>query len=126
VDSSVLQHESRERALSHARELVNAWERYRSEKTPLNMADVEQRAEALFAFLLAAFEGEVTQEQVRELVSMNRDYLSRNVLDDVPDAFVPLAIVRTVIVKHRVMFSPHKTQHWKHFNTRYGRFITAA
>jgi hypothetical protein len=126
MSETVAREDNRERALAHARDLIQAWEAAKADKSPFNVAKVESRAEALFAFLLDTFHGEITAEQSRELVSGNRDYLARDVLDALPDPFVPLAIIRTVIFRHRVMFSPQRTVGWKVFNERYGRLIAAA
>lgn len=116
----------RNRALIHARDLIAAWTDYSTNKSTFKMAEVETAAEALFVHLLTAFQGEITPEQGRELMTKNRDYLAPEVLADTPDAFVPIALIRTVLFKHRVMFNPASTRHWAVFVERYGRHLRAA
>lgn len=115
----------RSRALLHARDLLVAWDAYKNDRNAFAMAVVEEQAEALFAFLVTAFEGDITFEQGRDLMTRDRDYLSAEVLDDTPDAYVPIAVVRTVLFKHRVMFNPTSTKHWSVFSKRYGKFLLA-
>lgn len=124
-DVSPNQDDRRARVLLHARDLLSAWDAYKGDKTLFRMSQVEEHAETLFAFLVTAFNGEITAEQTRTVLAQNRDYLSADVLADMPDAYVPIAVVRAVLFKHRVMFNPTSTKHWSVFNKRYGRFLQA-
>lgn len=123
---------SREQAVVKARDVITAWKAcVSSHKTPGSRAVVDIKTEDLIEVLLEdSFNGEVSEEEVQQVFSANgrhctEDAIPVSVLRDVPEALIPVVIMREVLHVHRVMFNPKNVANWKQFTQKFGKYMLA-
>lgn len=124
---------SREQAVVKARDVITAWKAcVSSHKTPGSRAVVDIKTEDLIEVLLEkSFDGDVSEQEVQQVFSSNghrstdEDAIPVAALRDVPEALIPVVIMREVLHVHRVMFNPKNVSNWRQFTQKFGKYMLA-
>lgn len=108
-------------AVIKAREVVTLNAGYRADRLPESLERMVMKFDRLLGFLLSQFRVETTTEEVRRVMknTANIDALNEDELSDLSDGVVPIALVRELLSKHRIMIDPRKLGNWDAFATRY-------
>ncbi|RYD51631.1 MAG: hypothetical protein EOP83_23295 [Verrucomicrobiaceae bacterium] len=117
----------REIAITKAHDLIDAWSAcLASGKTPGTKAVVDIMAEDLIDYLLQNFDGPLNTAQILEVFTGNNQWLVIDAIRDLPDPMVPIAIVRELLGRHKIMFNPMNVTNWTTFVQKFGKYILAA
>lgn len=116
---------NRDQAIEKAQEVVDAWGAcIASGRSLTSKAVVDLKTEELIDVLLECFDsGEIDQGKLVALFDESGSLLEMERLGQIPEAMVPVAIMREVLHRHRVMFNPKNVANWKAFVMRFGRYI---
>jgi hypothetical protein len=115
---------NREQAIDRALDLVDAWNACVSAgKTIGSKAVVDIKTEELVEVLLDQFSGTIDPSKLAEMFNEGASRLDTDTLQRVPDAMVPIAVMREVLHTHKVMFNPKNVSNWSMFVKRFGRYI---
>ena len=106
----------RDLAIAAAQVLIDSWADSRAAGgTVGSRAVVDLRAEELIEILLSRFRGAVHKPSLVASLNSGADPLDPHVLAAVPDAHVPVLVMRTILHRHKVMFSPKNVTNWPAF-----------
>lgn len=115
---------NREQAIDRALDVVDAWNACVSAgKTIGSKAVVDIKTEELVEVLLDQFNGAIDPNKLPEMFKEGASRLDRDTLLMIPDAMVPIAVMREVLHTHKVMFNPKNVSNWSTFVKRFGRYI---
>ena len=108
-----------------SRKLICAWDRSKAfNRPPRLQRDVDAHAEELISFLLDNYSGAIRSMDLNQVFGEQvDDRLSKDYLQNIPRALVPVTIMREIMKKHRVLFTPSNVPKWREFSMRYGRYI---
>lgn len=114
-------------AIDKAQEVIDAWVACNNAgKTPGARAVVDIKAEELIDHLLAEFDGDLSKFQVVAVFDGSQQWLTTDALAQIPDEMVPIAVVRELLWKHKIMFNPKNVSNWSVFVQRFGRYILSS
>ncbi|RYD64855.1 MAG: hypothetical protein EOP83_08765 [Verrucomicrobiaceae bacterium] len=115
---------NRDQAIERALDVVDAWNScVAAGKTIGSKAVVDIKTEELVEVLLDNFSGDIDATKLPEVFSAGTSRLDHTNLLAVPDAMVPIAVMRELLHTHKVMFNPKNVSNWKAFVQRFGRYI---
>lgn len=108
----------------HARAVALAWDVVLDHESGRSILG---RVDNLLGFLLAAF---ATPRIDRDVVSAALcdeidTELDVEIIAGLPDCVVPVAVLRELLHRHRVVFDPTRVPRWQEFVERYGDIILA-
>lgn len=108
-------------AVIKAREVVSLNASYKADRLPDSLNRMINKFDRLLGFLLSQFRVETTTDEVRSVMQRTSfiDALNEDELSDLSDGVVPIAIVRELLSKHRIMIDPRKLGNWDAFASRY-------
>lgn len=108
-------------AVIKAREVVSLHQRYIQHKQNDVLDRLMMKFDHLLGFLMSQFGLVPSPEEIRHVLNNveNIDALNEDVLGDMTDGIVPIALVREIVRKHRVLIDPRKLGHWQDFISRY-------
>lgn len=114
-------------AIDKAQEVIDAWAACKlAGKTPGTRAVVDIKAEELIDVLLNDFAGDVNATQIVTVFDGSQKWLTVEALNSIPDEMVPVAVVRELLWKHKIMFNPTNVTNWSAFVQRFGKYILAS
>jgi hypothetical protein len=108
-------------AVIKAREVVALNHRYVQSRTPETLDRLMTKFDHLLGFLISQFGVIPSSDEVRTVLNNveSIDALNEDELGELGDGIVPIALIRQIIRKHRVMIDPRKLDHWQAFISRY-------
>ncbi|KQO43053.1 hypothetical protein [Methylobacterium sp. Leaf85] len=112
-------------AIECAEDVLRAWRSCLvDDKSTSTRAVVDLKLEKLIELLMDNFHGELDADQVNRVFDAKTSALRHHELAEVPEAIVPVAVMREVLHTHKVMFDPRNVANWGSFAGRFGRVIT--
>lgn len=115
-----------EHSVALAHEVISAWVRAQAAgKSPESRAIVDQKMQTLLGFLLDSYDTQLAPEDALRVFNEAPD-LSIEHLVRLPEAAVPVAIVREVFHVARVKCNMKIVTNWAEFANRYGLYLMAA
>lgn len=116
-----------EQAVDLANDLLQGWQEYlQDEKSDQLRTRVDVQAEALLNFLMTHFQGTLSRAGVAQMFKSTESGLDPAYLATLPDGSVPVAVMREVLNRSKVMFNPRYVPSWKTYVRRYGENILNA
>jgi hypothetical protein len=115
-------------AVIKAREVVSLNASYKADRLPESMDRMASKLDRLLGFLLTQFKSETSTEEVRDVMrnSGGLNALDESELGTLPDSVVPIALMRELLSKHRIMIDFRKLGHWDEFASRYQMSVLLA
>lgn len=115
-------------AVLKTRQLANVYENYCLDKRPDVLAHLQTQCDKLLGFLLTQFSSSPNTDDVH---AMMRQAGTVNILDVdevrvLPEAIVPIAIVRELIRTHQIPMNPPTLPNWTPFMDRYRAQVMSA
>lgn len=102
------------------REVVDINESYRAESRPEVRSRLMHSIDRLLGFLISQYRTPVSVDDVRHVMNgPGVSILSANELRGLPDGLIPVAIMRELLAKHRIVFDPKVIPNWTTFSQRY-------
>ena len=108
-------------AVIKARQVVSLNASYKADRLPETMDRMATKFDRLLGFLLSTFRVDTTVEEIRQVMQNTAkiDALNEEVLSDLADGVVPIALIRELLSKHKIMIDPRRLANWDQFANRY-------
>lgn len=108
-------------AVIKAREVVSLHERYVQSRKSDVLDRLMMKFDHLLGFLISQFGLVPSPDEIRVVLNNVEtiDALNEDVLGEMSDGVVPIALVREIVHKHRVLVDPRRLEHWAVFVSRY-------
>ena len=115
-------------AVLKTRQLATLNDKYRIEPKADLLSHLQTQCDKLLGFLMTQFSASPTTDDVHTLLNQRAKV---NVLDleqvrELPEAMVPVAIVRELIATHKLPMNPHHLSNWTPFMDRYRSQVMSA
>lgn len=111
-------------AIECAETVIAAWHAcLMADKSIGKRAVVDIHVEELIEVLMENFHGDVDPDQVHRIFDAGFSALRHHELAEVPEAMVPVAVMREVLHTNKVMFNPRNVTNFDSFVRRFGRYI---
>lgn len=123
-------------ALRLANDVLVAWQDFKFKgKAEEQKQILNSEISELIEFLLDQYSGldmsnlesnDIVMKGIHSVFSEGPDRLTLDSLHMIPEALVPVVVMREILNTHRVIFSPKSVHNWKDFVGLYGKYILAA
>ena len=115
-------------AVLKTRQLTTLNESYRMDPKADVLSHLQTQCDKLLGFLISQFQSSPNTDDVHALL---RGKMAFNVLDvevvrQLPEAVVPVAIFRSLIATHKLPMNPHHLSNWTPFMDRYRSQVMSA
>jgi len=108
-------------AVIKAREVVSLNASYKADRLPESMDRMSTKLDRLLGFLLSQFRVETNTDEVRRVMKNTHaiNALNEDELGTLADGVVPIALIRELLAKHRIMIDTSRLGNWAAFVNRY-------
>lgn len=106
-----------------ASRVVENWKLYKEDKAEHTRRQIDFDLSDLISFMLDSYIGGFSVDDLKLVFDHDGNLLDTKYLHTLPQAIIPVAVMREVMGRRRVIVSRKRIPVWEQFSKRYGDFI---